>query len=408
MGDGMLSLNWNNHKSTIFHILSILREKERYTDVSLACQGKFYQVHKLVLSACSEYFESIFENTPCKHPVIVLKDIKSDDLEALLSYMYEGVVSVAQNDLARLIKVAELLQIKGLAIPDEPPPSPENINVRESKDDRKSPPSKRKKCEENNQVDSPSSSPKRTQYQDTEYQPRSSRSKLFKDSQRSDSPLEPESTEPEVMVIVDEPLVKEEIPVKDEVQEIPYDKLGNKEEDSQFYSADIRDSSLDSIPQNEDVSSLHDSPTKLSGYPHLLEGVEVEAIAGPSGMQGWLSGDLGNQGAENYGDGENSHQQMAMKQLQSMHQNWSSALPGGCGSSVVDFEFERTPQGFLCPFCQKSTFKKPSDIKQHILTHTGEKPFKCPYCDFCSNRTGNMKKHILKKHHDLAPQMTDV
>jgi len=389
MGDGMLSLNWNNHKSTIFHILSILREKERYTDVSLACQGKFYQVHKLVLSACSEYFESIFENTPCKHPVIVLKDIKSDDLEALLSYMYEGVVSVAQNDLARLIKVAELLQIKGLAIPDEPPPSPENINVRESKDDRKSPPSKRKKCEENNQVDSPSSSPKRTQYQDTEYQPRSSRSKLFKDSQRSDSPLEPESTEPEVMVIVDEPLVKEEIPVKDEVQEIPYDKLGNKEEDSQFYSADIRDSSLDSIPQNEDVSSLHDSPTKLSGYPHLLEGVEVEAIAGPSGMQGWLSGDLGNQGAENYGDGENSHQQM-----------------GGGGSSID--VFERTPQGYLCPYCQKSNFKRISHLKRHILVHTGERPFKCPYCDYCAIQNYNVKMHILKKHPYLAPQTTDV
>ncbi|CAL4244666.1 unnamed protein product [Meganyctiphanes norvegica] len=121
MGDGMLSLYWNNHKATFCHILSTLREKERYTDVTLACQGKFYQVHKLVLSACSEYFESMFENTPCKHPVIVLKDIKPDDIEALLSYMYAGVVSVAQNDLARLIKAAELLQIKGLAVPDEPP-----------------------------------------------------------------------------------------------------------------------------------------------------------------------------------------------------------------------------------------------------------------------------------------------
>lgn len=35
--------------------------------------------------------------------------------------MYAGVVSVAQKDLSQLIKAAELLQIKGLAVPDEPP-----------------------------------------------------------------------------------------------------------------------------------------------------------------------------------------------------------------------------------------------------------------------------------------------
>merc|ERR1711915_1034362 len=126
MGDGMLSLSWNNHKSTFCHILANLREKDRYTDCTLACEGQFYPVHKLVLSTCSEYFENIFERTPCKHPFIVLKDVKCDELEALLSYMYAGVVNVAQNDLARLIKTAELLQIKGLAVPDEPPQEAES------------------------------------------------------------------------------------------------------------------------------------------------------------------------------------------------------------------------------------------------------------------------------------------
>ncbi|XP_071530976.1 uncharacterized protein [Panulirus ornatus] len=121
MADGMLSLSWNNHSATFCHTLASLRAKERYTDVTVTCEGKFYPVHKLVLSTCSEYFENMFEHTPCKHPVVVLRDVKCDELEALLSYMYAGVVSVAQTDLPRLIKVAELLQIKGLAVPDEPP-----------------------------------------------------------------------------------------------------------------------------------------------------------------------------------------------------------------------------------------------------------------------------------------------
>ncbi|MCL4125222.1 UNVERIFIED_CONTAM: hypothetical protein GTU68_052724, partial [Idotea baltica] len=95
--------------------------QESYCDATLACDGRFYPVHKLVLSTCSEYFEQIFERTQCKHPVIVLKDIKYDDLEALMNYMYVGEVNVLQEKLAGLIKAAECLKIKGLAVPDEDP-----------------------------------------------------------------------------------------------------------------------------------------------------------------------------------------------------------------------------------------------------------------------------------------------
>ena len=116
--------------------------------MTLACDGKFYPVHKLVLSTCSEYFESMFEQTPCKHPIIVLKDIKSDEVESLLSYMYAGVVNVAQNDLSRLIKAAELLKVKGLAVPDEPPQEVESRKSSppwNSRDDRTSPHPKRRR-----------------------------------------------------------------------------------------------------------------------------------------------------------------------------------------------------------------------------------------------------------------------
>ncbi|XP_068234594.1 protein tramtrack, beta isoform-like isoform X3 [Palaemon carinicauda] len=124
MGEDFLSLKWNNHKPAFFHLLKILREKGCYSDVTLACGSKFFAVHRLVLMACSDFFIEVFDHTHCQKPVIVLKDIKGQELEALLDYMYLGEVEVQQTDLPGLIKAAECLKIKGLAVPDEDPTQP--------------------------------------------------------------------------------------------------------------------------------------------------------------------------------------------------------------------------------------------------------------------------------------------
>ncbi|KAG0711195.1 Longitudinals lacking protein, isoform G [Chionoecetes opilio] len=148
MASGLLSLKWNNHRSTFFHVLSTIRSKESYCDVTIACDGKFYPVHKLVLATCSDYFEQMFDRTNCKHPIIVLKDIRSQELEALLNYMYVGEVNVLQNELAGLIKAAECLMIKGLAVPDEAPAKESKENKRTYAGTEESPLSKRRKRDE--------------------------------------------------------------------------------------------------------------------------------------------------------------------------------------------------------------------------------------------------------------------
>jgi len=84
-------------------------------DVTIACDGLNLKAHKIVLSACSPYFQSMFYNTPDKHPVVFLKDVRYDEMKALLEFMYRGEVSVDQENLSSLLKVAEGLKIKGLA-----------------------------------------------------------------------------------------------------------------------------------------------------------------------------------------------------------------------------------------------------------------------------------------------------
>ena len=90
-----------------------------HVDATLACGGNLYGVHKLVLSACSNYFSDILRQTNFPNPTLILQDIRCEDLEALLDYMYLGWVDVKQSNLATLVKAAECLKLKGLAIPDE-------------------------------------------------------------------------------------------------------------------------------------------------------------------------------------------------------------------------------------------------------------------------------------------------
>lgn len=50
-----------------------------------------------------------------KHPIFILKDVKFQELKAMMDYMYRGEVNISQDQLAALLKAAESLQIKGLS-----------------------------------------------------------------------------------------------------------------------------------------------------------------------------------------------------------------------------------------------------------------------------------------------------
>lgn len=54
-----------------------------------------------------------------------------------------------------------------------------------------------------------------------------------------------------------------------------------------------------------------------------------------------------------------------------------------------------------CPSCSKA-FVLGTDLKRHLLVHTGEKPFRCPHCPHRANRKGNMMVHVMNKHGDIA------
>ena len=72
----------------------VLRDDEYFTDVTLATEGHSVKAHRVILSACSNYFHAILKTMrPWQHPVLVLQDVKSADLNSLMDFIYFGQVS---------------------------------------------------------------------------------------------------------------------------------------------------------------------------------------------------------------------------------------------------------------------------------------------------------------------------
>nr|CAI5867407.1 unnamed protein product [Callosobruchus analis] len=107
-------LRWNNHQPNFISVFSSLLNSQSLVDVTLAAEGTHLQAHKVVLSACSSYFQSLFTVNPCKHPIVILKDVKFADLKVMVDFMYHGEVNVSQEQLPCILKTAEMLKIKGL------------------------------------------------------------------------------------------------------------------------------------------------------------------------------------------------------------------------------------------------------------------------------------------------------
>ncbi|XP_064106477.1 protein abrupt-like isoform X7 [Macrobrachium nipponense] len=109
------SLRWNDYTVKIVTAFQSLRDEEDFVDVTVACDGHSYSAHKMVLSACSPYFRALLRANPCQHPIVILKDVGHVELERLLEFMYNGEVSIAQDQLAAFLRTAENLKIRGLA-----------------------------------------------------------------------------------------------------------------------------------------------------------------------------------------------------------------------------------------------------------------------------------------------------
>ena len=124
-------LKWNDFQSNVSNSFSLLRNEDYLHDVTIVTDdNEQIAAHKLVLSACSEYFKNIFKKNKHSHPLLCLEGVSSKDVRNMMDYVYNGELQIYQEDLDRFLNVAQRLKIEGLmSDPDADKKEEGEVNV---------------------------------------------------------------------------------------------------------------------------------------------------------------------------------------------------------------------------------------------------------------------------------------
>ncbi|XP_019881117.1 longitudinals lacking protein, isoforms A/B/D/L isoform X3 [Aethina tumida] len=399
--DQQFCLRWNNHQSTLVAVFDTLLENGTLVDCTLAAEGKCLNAHKVVLSACSPYFESLLSRHFDKHPILILKDVKFQELKAMMDYMYRGEVNISQDQLGALLKAAESLQIKGLSdnrkgeterkpAPAPPPPkSPQptsalpkvqglTIEQRSREDSREGSQSPgprkkkrmRRKSEDIDNHDASNSS-------ESHSLPAQNIPSLPAVSKLNADVPEPVETKSDLLRHK-----QEDIPQVPTIKE----KLEHTElmlEPKSEYVEDMNEDSIEDLTLDDD---------DISNMEQMDEG------AGPS------HGNMdqgGNQGFGNWHMGNQSQDEVFLAAQEAV----------GAHRDSQDFKVIVHPDGdiYVCLKCKK-TYKQKKSFIEHINQECGRpKLYPCSFCGFTFTKLISLNNHIKHKHHvQIKDECEDV
>ena len=108
-------LKWNDFKDNINSTFETLRKDLDLSDVTLVCEDlQQVEAHKIILAASRPFFTNVFKNNKHPHPLIYMRGMKSEDLVAILDFLYYGEANIYQANLENFLNIAEELKLRGL------------------------------------------------------------------------------------------------------------------------------------------------------------------------------------------------------------------------------------------------------------------------------------------------------
>jgi len=131
-----LCLKWNDFQENTNAAFGSLRNNKDFSDITLACEdGEQVEAHKVILAASSPFFQNLLRRNKHPHPLIYMRGVKSEDLVAIVDFLYFGEANVYQDNIDTFLAIAEELKLKGLTgngakeKTEEPDPKPSSERV---------------------------------------------------------------------------------------------------------------------------------------------------------------------------------------------------------------------------------------------------------------------------------------
>ncbi|XP_029165828.1 protein abrupt-like isoform X4 [Nylanderia fulva] len=368
-GEQQYSLRWNDFHLSILNSFRCLREKEDFVDVTLACDSCTFTAHKVVLSACSPYFRDLLKANPCQHPIVILRDVASSDMESLLRFMYNGEVHVGQEQLPAFLKTAQMLQVKGLA--DVKSGVSSTKIPSSSAGNNGSAPATPRNWQDNGRGD----------LNESDMSPPEKRP-------RSCSP--PLDNHVEQKLDLQESLLGQALEGGPTIHTIPTNNIQSTGEDSNSMSDNEEDisnnGSILNTVKTEPSDLLNDSiDHHRNSFPAALLGLQGMGLPGPSGMHQVANQD------PNYGSAVPKREEAAMTASAS---ETTQAVENFARLYTALRHDDARP---LCRYCGRS-YSSPSNLRQHVKNvHSNwPPPDTWPQCNVCGKRCKT--KHYLINH----------
>ena len=111
-----LCLQWNEYQNIFITAFRDLRNVEALTDVTLVCEdGKQIKAHKVVLASTSPFFLDLLKRTKHPQPHVYMKGIKSENIFALVDFLYRGEANVFEENFESFLALAKEMRLLGLS-----------------------------------------------------------------------------------------------------------------------------------------------------------------------------------------------------------------------------------------------------------------------------------------------------
>ncbi|NXG11286.1 KLH26 protein, partial [Sakesphorus luctuosus] len=101
------------HSTTLLQGLASLRAQAQLLDVILTINNEVFQVHKVVLAACSDYFRAMFTGgmREASQDVIELKGVSAKGLKHIIDFAYSAEVTLDLDCIQDVLGAAVFLQM---------------------------------------------------------------------------------------------------------------------------------------------------------------------------------------------------------------------------------------------------------------------------------------------------------